>query len=227
MNKSSLNAAVLWSGGKDCSLAHFMAVRAGYEVQYLVTFAPPDARFCAHPISLMHIQAEAMGLYHLIIEVSEPYADSYKNGIQLLSERHGISTLVTGDIAEVDGCPNWIRQCCEDTNVSVYTPLWDMSRDTILTELIGNKFKIVFSCIKEPHMSPDWLGRELNIATLQELQTLSQKNEMDSCGENGEYHTVTLDSPLFKKEVVLASYRPISQASMHYLDINRIELLDK
>ncbi len=227
MDKSSLNAAVFWSGGKDCSLAHFIAARAGYKVEYLVTFAPPDAQFLAHPIAIMQSQAEAMGLCHLIIEISEPYADSYKNGIQMLNERYNISTLVTGDIAEVDGYPNWIRQCCEGANVSVYTPLWGMSREAILTDLIDNGFKIVFSCIKDPPLSPDWLGRELITSTFQELQALSQQTGMDSCGENGEYHTITLDSPLFKKEIVLARYRAMSQGAMHYLGIDKMEFSDK
>ena len=178
------NAAVLWSGGKDCSLAHYRAVLAGLDVCCLVTFVPPDARFLAHPIAVMQSQAEALGLPHLVLEVTEPYMDSYRAGIRRLNDDYGIDTLITGDIAEVDGYPNWIRQCCEGTSVSVFTPLWGMSRTEILDDLINNGFDIVFSCIEQSVLSPDWLGKQLNKATFEDLHNLSRENEMDPCGES-------------------------------------------
>ena len=37
------NAAMLWTGGKDSSMALYEAVQSGYSVRCLVTFAPPVA----------------------------------------------------------------------------------------------------------------------------------------------------------------------------------------
>jgi diphthamide synthase (EF-2-diphthine--ammonia ligase) len=41
------NAAMLWTGGKDCSLALYEARRNGYDIRCLVTFAPLTPNFHA------------------------------------------------------------------------------------------------------------------------------------------------------------------------------------
>src|SRR5690242_20301545 len=104
------NAAVLWTGGKDCSLALHEARRDGYGIQCLVTFAPLNPNFLAHPPAFMKMQAEALGLPHHIISISEPFEKSYETALCQLREKMGITTVITGDIAEVGGSPNWIRE---------------------------------------------------------------------------------------------------------------------
>ena len=44
-----------------------------------------------------------------------------------------------------------------------------------------------------------WLGRTLSIDMLSEFARL----DVDPCGENGEYHTVVIDSPLFSEPLRL------------------------
>src|SRR3989304_8470090 len=115
IDKMSGNAAVLWTGGKDCSLALYEAKSLGHEVGSLVTFIPREPKFLAHPISFMKYQAEALKLPHYTMEINEPFKESYENAIHSLRERFGIDTLITGDISEVDGNPNWIRGCSKSS----------------------------------------------------------------------------------------------------------------
>ena len=103
-------AAVLWTGGKDSALALHEAQIAGCSVRCLVTFAPPQPAFLAHPLSIMALQAQALALPHLVWPVREPFADDYEAGVRWLKETRGIDTVITGDIAEVAGHPNWIRE---------------------------------------------------------------------------------------------------------------------
>jgi diphthamide synthase (EF-2-diphthine--ammonia ligase) len=103
----SKRAMVLWTGGKDSSLAFYKAKAAGYDIVGLVTFVPLDGEFLAHPLSFMKYQAEALGVPHYAVEIREPFKASYEQAISSLKEKYDIDTLVTGDIAEVDGLPNW------------------------------------------------------------------------------------------------------------------------
>ncbi len=217
MHDSAADTAILWSGGKDCSLAHHLAVASGMRVSYLVTFAPPDAKFLAHPIPIMKLQAEALGVPHVIIETSEPYRESYIAGIERLRDEYGVRRLVTGDIDLVDGFPNWPSECAAGTGVEVVLPLWDRSRTGILRELIENRFKIVFSCVKSPWLGPEWLGREITPEVLEELEALNKTNGIDPCGENGEFHTMTLGGPQFKDEIRLPAWTPIVRGGMAYM----------
>jgi diphthine-ammonia ligase len=220
-------ACVLWSGGKDCSLAHYEAVTAGIKVKYLVTFAPADPHFIAHPMEVIRGQAAALGLKHLIVEISEPFDRSYNAGIRGLHSSYGIDMMITGDIAEVDGHYNWIRERCEGTGVSVHTPLWGGDRESILKTLLDKRFNIIFTYIKTPMFETDMLGKALDSGTLARLRHLESEEAIDPCGENGEYHTMTLDGPLFRKKVILIDAHPVVQNSAAYLNIGDVRLIDK
>ena len=104
------NAALLWTGGKDGALALHEARTAGISITQLITFAPETPQFRAHPLPLVKAQAKALRLPHRTIIIAEPYRESYIAAIRSLKEKHDVNALVTGDIAEVGGFPNWIHK---------------------------------------------------------------------------------------------------------------------
>jgi len=221
------NCAVLWTGGKDSALALYEAQRMGYDVAKLVTFAPANGKFLAHPLSFMACQAEALHVPRAVIEIKEPYKKSYEDAIHALKDKEGLDVLVTGDIAEVDGYPNWVKECSESAHVEVLTPLWKLDRLTLANRLISNGFEVIFSCVKKPWFTADWIGKTLNVDTLEQLKELNQKTGLDICGENGEYHTLVLDGPSFKKRIQMGSHSTIQQDSLMYIDIHGLKLCNK
>ena len=122
------NAAMLWTGGKDCSLAFYEARRDGYEVRCLVTFAPANPNFLAHPPAFIKLQAQALALPHHILSINAPFDKSYEVALGRLRDEMGIETVITGDIAEVNGSPNWIRERSRPVGMKVHTPLWGRDR---------------------------------------------------------------------------------------------------
>ena len=54
-------SAVLWTGGKDSCLALYEARKAGYSIDGLITFAPENPAFLAHPIGFMQLQSRSIG----------------------------------------------------------------------------------------------------------------------------------------------------------------------
>lgn len=223
----SKRAIVLWTGGKDSSLALYKAKEAGYEIARLVTFVPSKKEFLAHPLSVIKCQAEALGIPHEAVEIREPFREGYEKAICFLKEKYGIDTLVTGDIAEVEGNPNWIKECSRSSGVEVFMPLWHWEREEILRQLFSYQFKIIFSCVKKPWFTVDWLGKELTPDTLKQLRELNVKSGLDICGENGEYHTLVLDGPSFKQSVYLSQSVKREKDSLMYLDIQHAVLREK
>ncbi|HEX2953890.1 MAG TPA: diphthine--ammonia ligase [Bacillota bacterium] len=200
------NAAVLWTGGKDSALALYEAEHLGYNIQSLVTFVPEVSEFLAHPLVLMKYQADALNLPHYPVIIHEPFRESYEEAIAALKEKDGIETLVTGDIADVDGYPNWIRQCSERSGMEVLTPLWHRDRLSLLERLLAVHYKVVFSCVKKPWLTDEWLGRELDQDAIVKLSELHHVNGLDICGEQGEYHTLVLDGPSFTKRIQIDAF---------------------
>jgi uncharacterized protein (TIGR00290 family) len=227
MKKKLKKAVVSWTGGKDCALALYEAKELGYEIVALVTFTPKNAKFLAHPLQLMKYQAKAMGFVHDIVEIAEPYKESYKKAIKLLRKKYKIDAIVTGDIAEVGSCTNWMQECSESTGVSILRPLWHRDRNEIVNKLIDCKFEVIFSGVKEPWFTADWVGVRLDNKILDRLKALHTETGLDICGENGEYHTQVLDGPLFRKSIKIDSYLKQTKDSLSYIDIQKMTLRDK
>lgn len=219
------NTVVLWTGGKDCALALHKAHKMGLNIRKLVTFAPTGAQFEAHSLELMRLQAEALELPHEVIAVSEPYKASYQKAMRVLQERDGIEVFVTGDIDEVDGYPNWIRECAEPLGLEVYTPLWKLDRLRLLNEYVDAGLQVMISCVKHPWFTPDWLGRVINAEVICELRAKQVETGLDLCGEKGEYHTMVLDGPLFSASIKLYGVETQTEGSVMYLRIAKMDLI--
>ena len=64
------------------------------------------------------------------------------------------------------------------------------------------KFAVSFKCVRNDILPESWLGRPLNNAHVEQM--LAQG--VDACGENGEYHTVVVDGPLFCHPVAIENH---------------------
>ncbi|MDO8536194.1 MAG: diphthine--ammonia ligase [Candidatus Omnitrophota bacterium] len=222
-----MRASVLWTGGKDSALALYKASLAGHEIVNLLTFAPRSAVFLAHPISFMKYQAEAMGISHVKVITDPPLEDGYESAIRSFKEKYKIGALITGDISQVDSMPNWVRQRCAGTSIDVLTPLWGMERSGLFKELISLRFKVIISCVKLGSLGGEWLGRELDDDALEDLKKIHAKTGLDICGENGEYHTMVLDGPLFRKTLSVGGYSKHETDSVMYIKPKDITLVAK
>jgi diphthine-ammonia ligase len=220
--------AVSWTGGKDSCLALHEAETLGYKADRLVTFVSRESAFLAHPLNLIGLQAHALGLPHSRLEVAEPFDLGYEAAISELKERHGIGTLVTGDIAEVAGHdPDWMVKRAKQCGIDLIRPLWHRDRTELLHRLLEIKFRALFTCVKKPWFTDDWLGRELTHSTVRHLVEMSKHIDLDICGEQGEYHTMVFDGPPFRKRIRIESYSKRLVDSVWYLALESFELEEK
>jgi len=213
-----MNSAILWTGGKDSALALHRTARAS--VRELVTFVPPNAHFQAHDLELMSWQARALGLPHRRVVVDLPYQQGYERAFaELLAS--GIECVVTGDIAPVDGRPNFVSECAARVGMNVALPLWGVDRRAHLREIVALGFDIVLTFVNEPWLDHTWVGRHLDAVALRELDELSGSNGLDQAGENGEYHSMVLGGPGFQVALEVTG-RTLSAPPRHRLDITGI-----
>ncbi|OQR94038.1 PP-loop superfamily ATP-utilizing enzyme [Achlya hypogyna] len=203
-------AAVSWTGGKDCALALHEATAHGLEVRLLVTFAPENPSFRAHPIPLMKAQAAAIGLPHMFLTIRPPaYDESYEAALRQLQEEYGITYLVTGDIDFIGASTtNYMNERCAAVGMDIFTPLWQRPRESLIQRLLECRFHIIFSCVKEASFpdSKAWLGRTIDATALADLRALHASRGVDVCGENGEYHTMVLGAPYFDHTLLLPPF---------------------
>lgn len=200
-------------------MALYEARRDGLDVRCLVTFAPPRGHFLAHPLPLMQRQARVLALQHHIMSVAPPFAESYQSALKKLREDSGIDCVITGDIAEVDGYPNWIRQQSHPVGIEVHTPLWSRPRSVLLQQLLDRGFRAVISCVDTRRLDEGWVGRVIDAAAIDALGALARRTGLDICGENGEYHTLVFDAPGFRQPVDIPRFRVSASGSLAYMGI--------
>lgn len=213
-----MSAAVLWTGGKDSAWALHRS--SGSNVTELVTFVPSDAHFQAHDLELMAWQARSLGLPHRRELVEPPYEPGYEQALRRLRDR-GIECVITGDIAVVDGLPNFIQARAERVGLRVELPLWGVERVAHLRALVAEGFEVMLTLVKEPWLDAAWAGRILDDAAIDELTLVGAANGLDVAGENGEYHSMVLNGPGFRERLRVETRRH-SAPPHHYLEVSRI-----
>jgi diphthine-ammonia ligase len=213
---------VLWTGGKDCTLALQELRARRCDVASLVTFVPAGgAPFRAHPVEVLAAQAATLGLPHRCVEIARPYRKGYEAAIRDLASE-GCGQLVTGDIGPVGGCSNWVRDRAEAVGVSVRTPLWGRSREELLRAVVDRRWTAVFSYVRCPPLTPDWLERPLSAEASEELLRAGRHGGFDACGEQGEYHTLVLDGPLFRYPLTLDLGAPVRCGGAWHLEVRGV-----
>jgi len=78
-------------------------------------------------------------------------------------------------------------------------------------------------------MSESWLGRKLDDRAVDDLFVLNRKYGVHVMGEGGEYETLVLDAPVFKKRIAIGSYEKqwFDEQYRGCLEISDCELKDK
>jgi len=221
---------ISWTGGKDCNLALLAAWRdPSLHVTDLVVFQPENKTdFEAHPLRIMREQSQSLGLTLriMILPTDTKYRDGYVNAFKQLRDEYGLQVICTGDMDLVGSYQNnWMEECAEMAGDGIRTslPLWKADRDTCLNTLLFEKFVVVFSCVKSPWFDKSWCGRKLDADAYKKMKIMSENplyNEkeminwgpkdprrevLDLGGENGEYHTMILDAPMYKYGLTLVS----------------------
>jgi diphthine-ammonia ligase len=216
-----------WSGGKDSCLACYLALQQGHEIQYLVNFISKESkRGCFHGIAqeLMQAQARCIGIPLVQKEVTadmKTYEEEFKTAMKgFLKE--GIPAAVFGDIY-LGEHKTWVERVCEEIGMQAVEPLWKKEPESLLNTFIDLGFKAVVVSAQAEKFEEDFVGRTLDKKILNELKA----KKICPCGENGEFHTLVVDGPLFKQKIEITESRPVLKGGFWkhwFLDVKKFHI---
>jgi len=225
-----MRVAVLVTGGKDSTLALYRALKQGYEVEYLVTMFPrreDSWMFHSINIHLTDLFAEAVGI---------PLAKAETAGVKETELRDLENLLATLDVdGVVSGAissqyqKSRIDSICEKLNLESITPLWGEAPLRLLEEVINLDFKVIVVGVYAYGFDESWLGRRIDPSALSDLIKLNKKYKISLVGEGGEYETLVLDAPIFRKRLKLLEVERVWESHRHsgYLLVKSAKLVDK
>ncbi|MBA7610529.1 hypothetical protein ES703_17738 [subsurface metagenome] len=214
-----------WSGGKESCLALYEAIGKGYEISRLVNFISKESQrvsFHGTDAKLIQLQSQAMRIPLLQKETTwDGYEQEFKDAVRSLIPS-GVEGMVFGDIY-LQEHKDWVERVCGDLGIKAIEPLWGRSTEEILSSFIDDGFLAVIVSAKSDLIDEDFIGRRVDRAF---MQYLKRKN-IDVCGENGEYHTLVTDGPIFNKRIQLVDTRTVTRDKYWFLDTISYKLVCK
>jgi uncharacterized protein (TIGR00290 family) len=192
-----------WSGGKDSALGLYHCLNdKDIEVKYLLTtLSEQYKRISMHGVrkELLQLQTDNIGIKLKEIYLPESASLEIYDGIMKIAfeglKDEGIEYSIFGDIFLED-----LRKYREDKLAEVSMkglfPLWQRPSREIIKEFIGVGFKTVIVCVDDQYLDKSFAGRVIDENLLNDLP-----ENVDPCGENGEFHTFVFDGPIFKNRI--------------------------
>ncbi len=220
--------ASLYSGGKDSSFSLYVAEQMGHEIPYLVNVVPEDkASWIFHTPNLNVVPAiaEAMGK-ELILGKSTGEEDSDMEGLRQALDGLDIDGIVTG---AVWSDYQWDRMnlICGDLGLVVLAPLWRKDQDMVYDEMVSAGIEAVIAGVFAEGLDGEWLGRRLDADTKSGLCRLRDRYGISIMGEGGEYESMTLDSPMHLKRLVISGSEKRMERNAGTLEVTGVALEEK
>lgn len=192
-----------WSSGKDSALALYKTLRnPDIEIVSLLTSVNQQYnRISMHGVraELLEQQAKSIGLPLYKMEIPEmPTMEVYEEVMRKTLKEftdNGVTQSIFGDIFLED-----LRKYREDKLAEMQLegifPLWKIDTKVLLQEFLDLGFKTIVTCVNERNLDKSFAGRIIDEQFIADLP-----NDVDVCGENGEFHTFTFDGPIFSKPI--------------------------
>lgn len=211
-----MNVLSSWSGGKDSCYALMKVIENGYLPTALLNMMNEDGKVSrSHgiPLKILEAQAKAIKLpLHTRPSTWTNYEENFISTLISIRDQHDIKAAVFGDI-DIQSHRDWEEKVSKAAYIKALLPLWQRNRKELVLDMIEAGIKaIIVSC--NTNLGIDFLGREIDVPLLEELEQLG----VDCCGENGEYHTLVVDCPLFEAPIALPKTEKIKHE--HYCFIN-------
>lgn len=192
-----------WSGGKDSSLALYHILKdENYSVEKLLTNISGEYnRISMHGVreELLNKQADAIGIpLQKLVLAAQPSMTEYEScmsdTINLL-KKENFTHSIFGDIF-LEDLKIYRESRLAKVNISAVFPLWKRDTTELIHEFIRLGFKTIVVCVNEKYLDKSFCGRIIDGDFIKDLP-----ENVDICGENGEFHTFVFDGPIFKQPV--------------------------
>lgn len=188
-----------YSCGKDSTLAlHKMLALGGAPTALLVMFNSGDGRSFFHGADGALLERYSAALQIPLLRVpscGEDYHLAMEEALRK-SKKAGAEFACFGDI-DIEGHRIWGEERCRNAGLSALYPLWHANREENAREVINLGYKCVIKSVDNTKLPKSMLGKILDEALLEEMAQCG----IDVCGENGEYHTLVVDGPIFRSPI--------------------------
>jgi diphthine-ammonia ligase len=213
------NVVVSLSGGKDSMYALYVTLKEELNVNYLL-FITNGSK--AHLVNRWLLKLVSESLEIPVVTVGRRMPE-----IRRALRKLKADILVSGVITTPEHI-DYYQEICNPIKVKHYAPLWGKKPLIALAEMKQLGFQILVIEVDVSMGSrKNWLGKEMDDNMLDEIRKLESDQSMNPIGELGEYHTLVLDCPIYKKRINILKSETVWENSKGYVVIKNANLQSK
>ena len=191
-----------WSGGKDSSFALYKALQKGVKVDLLLTtLSEKYRRISMHGVKekLLDQQARQLGIpikkIFLPEDASmEDYNQIYTGVLNELKSE-GFTTAYFGDIY-LEDLRKYREAKLAEVGISTEFPIWGIPTNELAISFLDEGFQTKIVAINSEKLDKSFVGLDFSKDFLEKLP-----NDVDPCGENGEFHSFCFEGPIYSKPI--------------------------
>ncbi len=225
-----MKLAALVSGGKDSIYAAYVMQKQGHEIKYLLSMTPErtDSYMFHHPnIHLVDTIAKVMNI-PLIKGTTKGEKEKELDDLEdlIVKVKHQVDGIVTGALASKYQKER-IDAICQKHGLKSIAPLWGKNPKEYLCELLENNFSVMITAVAADGLDATWLGRTIDKKAIEDLEKINNRVGIHMGGEGGEFETLVLDCPVYRKKMTVVSAEKIWSDDTGIYKIDEVKLVDK
>jgi uncharacterized protein (TIGR00290 family) len=217
--------ALSWSGGKDAAWAlHRLRAAPGLEVVALVTtVVPAFGRVAMHGVrvELLRAQARAAGVPLVEVPLSWPSTNDEYEGrvgaaLAALRAERGVSHVAFGDLF-LEDVRAYRERMLAGSGLTPLFPLWLEPTRPLVAAMLAAGLRARIVCLDPARVGRELAGRQIDAALLAGLP-----ENVDPCGERGEFHTFVTAGPMLRAPVPVAPGEIVDREGFVYADLTTV-----
>lgn len=186
----------------------------------LTTFNTAFDRVAMHAVrrELVEAQARVADLPLITVPLPWPcsnlaYEQAMRPALDEARVQLGITRVAFGDLFLED-----VRQYREsqmrDAGIEPLFPLWGLPTHELARDMVRTGLRARITCIDPRKLCADFAGRYFDDKFLDDLP-----EEVDPCGEYGEFHSFAIDGPMFRKPIPVVTGDIVERDGFVFADL--------
>ena len=210
-----------WSSGKDSAWTlYVLQQQPDVEIIGLLTTLNEEAdRVAMHAVrhDILQAQADSIGIPLWPVMIPSPcpnetYEQRMGEAMQR-AEQENITHVAFGDLFLEDVRDYRIKNF-EGSKLEPIFPIWQEPTVQLARQMIDIGLEAIVTCVDPKQLDGSFVGRKFDHQFLDELP-----DNVDPCGENGEFHTCVLNGPMYRQPIAAKSGEIVERDGFLFADL--------
>lgn len=227
-----MKVAVMYSGGKDSTMALKYALDQGWKVEALVSVKPKSTESFLYQYATVEwtkLSAEALGIPVIHVNSEKIGPEEEADELEQVFNNLEVDAIVVGGVGlQKTQIREW-KRVAKKFDIDLIVPYQSLTSEELFDKTIDSGFYIMLTDVASDGLGPEWIGKKLDKENAEEFKRLSKKFGFDILGEGGYYNSLVLDGPIFSKKIQILNSKIVwdSKTFSGYMKIEDAVLINK